>query len=164
MASLCVSIDTSLRKIANTLLSPLLNRLSAADAATATAGPPPPLSLKLLQKGDDSTSNAIIAAFDQQPDFVKFATAEMEAIQARDAEDGDKLAAGIAEAVKRGALEAEPAVEHTTVVQVLSKSADAVAATMSSASGRGGASADAVAATRSSASGRGGARPRVAVA
>lgn len=136
MASLCVSIDTSLRKITTTLLSPILHRLVPPDAATTTPGPPPPLSLKLLQKGDDSTSNAIIAAFDQQPDFVKFATAEMEAIQARDAEDGDKLAAGIAEAVKRGALEAEPAVEHTTVVQVLGKSADAVAAEIVAKLGR----------------------------
>ena len=51
----------------------------------------------------------------------------MEDILRRDAEDGDKLAAGIAMAVEKGVLQADPPVEPLTKVDVLGKTADAVA-------------------------------------
>ena len=52
----------------------------------------------------------------------------MKAIQARDDEDGDKLAAGIKAAIQRGALQPDPPVEPTCRIEVMGKSADAVAA------------------------------------
>eukprot|EP00967_Tisochrysis_lutea_P126210 scaffold212996_cov37-Tisochrysis_lutea.AAC.3 len=51
----------------------------------------------------------------------------MEQIIARDDEDGEKLAAGIREAVARGTLDASPPVEPVTDINVSGKSADAVA-------------------------------------
>jgi len=59
--------------------------------------------------------------------FKVLAQSETEAILQRDAEDAEKLAAGIAKAVAKGVLEANPPVEATFKVDVLGKSADAVA-------------------------------------
>jgi len=87
-----------------------------------------PLSKSLLEKGDDSTSNAIIAAFESDPEFASFSQKEMEGIMARDAEDGEKLAAGIREAIAKGVVEAEPPVEPVCKIDVAGKSADMVAA------------------------------------
>ena len=52
---------------------------------------------------------------------------ETEAVLQRDAEDANKLAAGIAKAVSKGVLEEVPSVEPTRKIDVLGKSADAVA-------------------------------------
>ena len=78
------------------------------------------------EKGDDGTSNAIIAAFTGDAAFEAFAKAEMDDILKRDAEDDDKLAAGIAMAVKKGAR-GKTTVEALRKVDVLGKSADTVA-------------------------------------
>ena len=57
------------------------------------------VSLAVLEASDDSTTNGIIAAFKNDATFVALAQAETSGILARDKEDGDKLAAGIALAV-----------------------------------------------------------------
>jgi len=100
----------------------------------AVAGPPV-LSKSLLEKGDDATSNAIIGAFRGDAEFDIFARAEMDGILQRDAEDDDKLAAGITMAVGKGVLPADPPLEPLTKVDVLGKSADVVAAEIIAALG-----------------------------
>ena len=96
--------------------------------ASKPDGPPPPsLSLSLLEREDDQTSAAVIAAFSKSAAFKAFAKAEMEAILGRDAEDDEKLAAGIRLAVKKGAVPANPPVEPLNEIDVLGKSADDVA-------------------------------------
>ena len=102
------------------------------------AGLPPAravLSRGLLEKGDDATSNAIIQAFTGDAAFEAFAKAEMDDILKRDAEDDEKLAAGIAMAVKKGVLAANPVVEALRKVDVLGKSADTVSREIISALG-----------------------------
>ena len=88
----------------------------AGGMAGAVKAPPATLLLNkaLLDKGDDSTSNAIISAFRGVAAFDAFAKAEMDDILKRDAEDDEKLAAGIAMAVKKGVLAANPPVERLT--------------------------------------------------
>ena len=95
-----------------------------------TVEPPPPLSRALLQSGDDRTSNAIIAAFKGDGAFTTFAQKETDGILARDAEDDEKLAAGIKMAVAKGVVPAEPPLEKVTTIDVLGKSADQVAASI----------------------------------
>ena len=54
----------------------------------------------------------------------KFSKAEMEGIIARDAEDDEKLAAGIRMAVAKEVVPADPPVEPTAKIDVLGKTAD----------------------------------------
>jgi len=86
------------------------------------------VTLAVLEASDDSTTNGIIAAFKSDATFVSLAQAETSGILGRDKEDGDKLADGIALAVQKGVLPAEPPVEPVMKIDVLGKSADAVAA------------------------------------
>ena len=95
----------------------------------------PALNQALLAKGDDATSNAIIGAFRGTPAFDAFAKAEMDDILKRDAEDDEKLAAGILMAVEKGVLSAKPPLEPLKKVDVLGKSADVVAAAIIKALG-----------------------------
>ena len=104
-----------------------LTGVPAQPAILDTSTGPPRLTKALLLKGDDSTSSTIINAFMTDPTFTLFARKEMEGILARDAEDEEKLAAGIREAVSRGVIEAEPPVEPVTKIDVAGKTADAVA-------------------------------------
>lgn len=87
----------------------------------------PGLTKAILLAEDDTTSNAIIAAFESDDAFMSFSRKEMEGIQARDEEDGQKLALGIAKAVEKGVIEASPPVEAVFSIDVLGKSADTVA-------------------------------------
>jgi cytidylate kinase len=87
----------------------------------------PALTKTLLDAADDTTSNAIISAFQGNQVFEVFAKKEMEEILQRDKEDDDKLAAGIVKAVAKGVIPKDPPVEPTCVIDVLGKSADAVA-------------------------------------
>ena len=96
---------------------------------------PPALTRAVLEKGDDSTSNAIISAFRGDAAFDSFARAEMNDILKRDAEDDEKLAAGIAMAVEKGVLQANPPVEALTKVDVLGKTAEVVASAIITALG-----------------------------
>jgi len=86
------------------------------------------LSKKMLETADDTTSNAVIAAFESDSTFQAFSKKETEAILQRDAEDDEKLATGIKMAVAKGVIPAEPAVEPLCKIDVMGKSADAVAA------------------------------------
>ena len=88
---------------------------------------PPPLTLPLLKESDDATTSAIIHEFKEDAVFRQFATAEMEGIIRRDQEDDDKLAAGILMAVQKGVVEPIPPVEPVNSINVLGKTADAVA-------------------------------------
>jgi cytidylate kinase len=81
----------------------------------------------LLEAGDDTCSNAIIRAFEEDSTFQQFATNETNGIVQRDAEDGEKLAVGIRKAVAKGVIPADPPVEPVCRVDVKGKSADAVA-------------------------------------
>ena len=86
------------------------------------------VSQAVVQAGDDTTSSAIISVFDGDETFLKFSKAEMDGIVARDAEDDEKLAAGIRMAIAKEVVPADPAVEPTAKIDVLGKTADQVAA------------------------------------
>ena len=107
----------------------------AGGLAVSAASAPPALSIALLEKGDDTTSNAIIGAFRGDAAFDAFAKAEMDDIMKRDAEDDDKLAAGISMAVDKGVLAAKPPLEPLQRVDVLGRSADVVASAIIQALG-----------------------------
>jgi cytidylate kinase len=81
----------------------------------------------VLQAEDSTTTACIISAFESDPTFQALAKAETAGILKRDAEDDEKLAAGIKMAVGKGVLDASPPVEPLTTIDVLGKSADAVA-------------------------------------
>ena len=88
-----------------------------------------PLTFAVLDKEDDGTSNAVISHFSENASFRAFAKAEMTAILARDAEDDQKLAEGIALAIEKGAVPPKEKLplEPLTRVDVLGKAADEVA-------------------------------------
>jgi cytidylate kinase len=86
------------------------------------------VSVATLKASDDTTSNSIIKAFAQHSAFSALSVAETNDILARDAEDGEKLAQGIRKGIDKGVLAANVVVEPTCHIDVLGKSADAVAA------------------------------------
>jgi len=86
----------------------------------------PVLDASLLAQSDASTTSAIIQAFKANERFIALSKSEMNAILARDKEDGDKLAAGVQLAVDKGVLSAKPPVEPTTTIDVLGKSPEQV--------------------------------------
>lgn len=94
---------------------------------TVSALAPPSLSAALLAQGDSTTTSAIIDAFRGDATFESFSKAEMDGILKRDAEDDEKLAAGIVMAVEKGVLAADPPVEALTQIDVLGKTAEKVA-------------------------------------
>ena len=106
---------------------PQRKKKDATAGAAATGGPRKKLSLKLLQKGDDETSAAVIAAFGHSATFKAFAKREMQGILARDNEDDQKLAEGITMAIAKGAVPSDVPIEPLRKIDVLGKSADAVA-------------------------------------
>jgi len=85
------------------------------------------LTYTVLKLEDSTTTTAIIESFTSDPKFQALANAETADILKRDAEDDDKLAAGIKMAIAKGVLAANPPVEPLTKIDVLGKSADAVA-------------------------------------
>ena len=102
--------------------------------ASAAAGQ----SYALLKRQDAEASNAIIAAFGEDGTFAAVAAAEASSIATRDAEDGEKLAQGIALSVERGALEAHASPPQYTEIDVLGKTPDDVARAILDKSGVGG--------------------------
>lgn len=89
--------------------------------------PQTPPSFGVLSLRDDRSTDAIIQFFLSDPSFRAAAATETAKIQERDAQDGVKLAEGIALSVRRKVLEANPPVEPVTRVAVQGKAADAVA-------------------------------------
>ena len=102
----------------------LAKRIGALEAASGLV---PQLSARLLSVGDDKTSNAIISYFEENNTFLTLAQNQTDAIVQRDAEDDEKLAAGIQIAVDKGVLPANVDVEPTVQVDVTGKTADQVA-------------------------------------
>lgn len=80
----------------------------------------------LIKKQDSTTSNAIIEMFSGKEAFQQVAAKETDAIMKRDAQDNEKLAAGIQIGIDKGVLAADVAVEDTTRIDVMGKSADEV--------------------------------------
>ena len=96
---------------------------------------------EILQAQDHSTSAAIISGLEGDGDFESFATAQGDAIIKRDAEDDDKLAAGIQISVDAGVL---PKLEEPPVytkIDVLGKSPAEVCAVIKNAVGEDAANA-----------------------
>ncbi|KAJ1633597.1 hypothetical protein T492DRAFT_590157 [Pavlovales sp. CCMP2436] len=87
----------------------------------------PGFTRETLLSQDDTTTNAIIATFEAYEPFLAFSQTEMDGIVSRDAEDDEKLTAGIKLAITKGVLAADPSVEPVTVIDVLGKSASEVA-------------------------------------
>jgi cytidylate kinase len=85
------------------------------------------ISSAVLLKQDDHTSEAIIRALSGSARFKELSAAEGRDIIQRDNEDEVKLAAGIKIAVSKGVLEADPAVAPAKKIDVVGKTADAVA-------------------------------------
>ena len=91
-----------------------------------------PLDLTTLRLGDATSTEAIIATFASDATFASFASAETKQILERDAQDAEKLSAGISAAIKRGVLEANPPVEEQHQIDVLGKTVDDVVSAMKS--------------------------------
>ena len=85
------------------------------------------VSFASLAANDSSSTTAITRGFAEHLTFAAFSSAETADILSRDAEDGDKLAAGVQLAVDKGVLPAKVVVEPTTAIDVMGKSADEVA-------------------------------------
>jgi len=85
------------------------------------------LTFDLLMAQDDKTSGALIDLLADDPDFIAISTKETEETMARDNQDGEKLAAGVAQAIEKGVLPGDlppPAYEQ---IEVQGKSANQVA-------------------------------------
>ncbi|KAJ1450539.1 hypothetical protein M885DRAFT_583178 [Pelagophyceae sp. CCMP2097] len=80
-----------------------------------------------LCRGDDSSTTAIIARLGADAEFDLKAREETEDLLARDAADDEKLAEGIALAVKHGVLEKDVQVEPVHKINVFGRCADEVA-------------------------------------
>jgi hypothetical protein len=85
------------------------------------------VSWSVVSAEDDLSSNAVISLFATEPTFIEVSKKETDMILARDAEDDQKLAAGIEIAVRKGVLSAQVQVEPVITIDVYGKSADQVA-------------------------------------
>ena len=86
------------------------------------------MTFEQLARQDDVTSNATLALLQGNPAFTKLSESEGADIIKRDQEDDTKLAVGIQIAVKKGVLSANPDVSPVKKIDVIGKTADAVAA------------------------------------
>lgn len=87
----------------------------------------PALTAEILARQDDQTSAAVIAALAGDAAFEELSKNELHGIVARDNEDGEKLQAGIDQAISRGVLPGDLPPPQYTQVDVLGKTADQVA-------------------------------------
>jgi len=85
------------------------------------------LTMEVLKGMDDKTSNAVIEALQDDPAFLKLSEDELNDILKRDKEDGEKLAAGVAQAIEKGVLPGDLEPPQYAEIDVLGKSADEVA-------------------------------------
>jgi hypothetical protein len=102
------------------------------SSGLCSSGPPAaslsqPVGWPLLQAQDATTSTAIISAFAGDETFEAFAAREGAAIVARDAEDDEKLAAGIEIAKQKGVVPADHVPEPYISIDVLGKTPSDVA-------------------------------------
>jgi len=89
----------------------------------------------LILKQDSAMTSAIIEAFSSDPQFDQLSERLKGEIMARDTEDGEKLAKGVAIGVSKGVLSADVQVEPTRKVSVSGRTADAIADEIISALG-----------------------------
>uniref|UniRef100_A0A7S2LJM0 (d)CMP kinase n=1 Tax=Leptocylindrus danicus TaxID=163516 RepID=A0A7S2LJM0_9STRA len=85
------------------------------------------ITIDCLRKQNAETSNAIIQHFASNEKFKKLSTSEGTLIQQRDAEDDEKLQKGINLAIDKGVLSKDFVPEQYIKIDVLGKTADAVA-------------------------------------
>jgi len=83
--------------------------------------------METLQAQDDKTSSAVIEFLKDNATFQEFSKKEMEAIVKRDEEDGEKLAAGVQQAIDKGVLPPDQLPPTYEQINVLGKNADQVA-------------------------------------
>merc|ERR1712166_215864 len=88
------------------------------------------ISWTVLQKQNAESSQAIIAHLDSDATFSSVSKAQEEAILKRDAEDSEKLTAGIQSSIDRGSLPADPAVDPYVQIDVIGKTPDMVTQTI----------------------------------
>ena len=111
---------------ARTTEGPSTTTDGASAAAMAPVSSTPSLTMELLAAGDAKCTAAIIDTLAAVPAFITFAAKETEQTLERDRQDAEKLSAGIAQAVSRGVLRANPPVEPLTKIDVLGKSVEQV--------------------------------------
>eukprot|EP00937_MAST-01D_sp_MAST-1D-sp2_P003166 g3166.t1 len=121
----------------STRLARVEHDLDLAAGGEPCTGGSADMSFGTLQRQDASTSTAIIDGFGDDADFAALAASEAESITTRDAEDDEKLAAGIALSVQRGVLAAHAEPPAYTEIDVLGKTPDQVAQLIIERSGVG---------------------------
>mmetsp|Transcript_34515 Transcript_34515/g.103126 ORF Transcript_34515/g.103126 Transcript_34515/m.103126 type:complete len:305 (+) Transcript_34515:101-1015(+) len=85
------------------------------------------ITMDILKAQDDKTSAAVIECLKDELAFIEFSKKEMEGIIKRDDEDGEKLAAGVQQAIDKGVLPKDQAPPKYEQIDVLGKTADQVA-------------------------------------
>jgi len=99
----------------------------AVRAGATTAAKPSAITEELLKVQDDKTSDAVIECLKDNQCFMELAARELDGIITRDAEDGEKLAAGVAEAIEKGLLPGDLDPPRYEQIDGLGKTADEVA-------------------------------------
>jgi len=132
----CPADGSSAAEVGGEWLKDLLARVASLrglckEASDKTAPPPGMdgngLTAELLRAQDDRTSGAVIDFLKEDPAFRELARKELNDIIDRDKEDGDKLAAGIDQAVQKGVLPGDLEPPEYNQIDVMGKSADQVA-------------------------------------
>lgn len=89
------------------------------------------LTFEVLKANDDKTSEAVIGLLKDDPTFKALGEKELKQLVDRDQEDADKLALGVQQAIEKGVLPGGLAPPEYTKIDVLGKTADAVASEIS---------------------------------
>jgi len=107
----------------------LMLRPAARAGLTSVASSPEQFAItrELLKAQDDKTSNAVIQCLQDDQCFMELAAKELEGILRRDAEDGRKLSAGVAEAIEKGLLPGDLDPPPYAQIDASGKTADEVA-------------------------------------
>ncbi len=99
----------------------------ASNGGGAAAEPVPELTWSVLQQQDAATSTAVIAALENDADFLAASEAQAKAIRQRDDEDDEKLALGIKAAIAKKVLPDDLVPQPYHEIDVLGKTPDEVA-------------------------------------
>lgn len=85
------------------------------------------ITMDVLKAQDDKTSTAVIECLKAEPAFADLSKKEMDSIIQRDEEDGEKLQAGVQQAMDKGVLPKDLEPPKYEQIDVLGKTADQVA-------------------------------------
>lgn len=85
------------------------------------------ITMDVLKAQDDKTSTAVIECLKAEPAFAALSKKEMDSIIQRDEEDGEKLQAGVQQAMDKGVLPKDLEPPKYEQIDVLGKTADQVA-------------------------------------